>query len=1156
MDAVLIGGVEFPEEVIGAHRSGDLVIFVGAGASIGPPSSLPNFRVLAEEIATDAGVDFADKPEPDVLLGKADATRLVDVHARVATRIGHAGSRPNTLHAAIGALAAASPTPRIVTTNYDRHLSTDLEGRGVRLEEYRAPALPQGNDFEGLVYLHGTLTQDSRHLVATDEDFGRAYLVDRWAAQFLEKMFATYTVLFVGYSHSDVVVKYLARALRPPSRRYVLIPAPPSSDWQHLRIQPITYDLVGGSHQQLTDAVQKWADRASMGLLDHRQLVAQLLSAAPSDLPEEDSYLESVLEDDNRVGFFTDHARSVEWLLWAASRPGFSRMFVQQPAHEPLAGWFAHHYAITPEHSEVALGLIRDAGDSLGYPLWSAIGQALHSLSGNKPEWVKPWLALIVRDAPESREPWLEYALASSRWPEDRADALLLFETLTEPTLVFRPSLLAGRKADFDIKVRGDTHWLTESWGKVLAPALPDAAIEILPIMDAHLRRAHRLLMTASAANRGWDPLSFGRSAIEPHQQDKLRKPVDTLIDAARDCLEALLDQAVGLAILDTWAASDVPLLRRIAIHGWRLRTDVSATSKLTWLREHRWLFDHQCWHEALLLLEAVSPTVDPPVADALVAEVLAAPESEMSNYHKFSALSWIARHAPELASASAGVAQIRETHPEYQERDHPDLRSWMVVGFRNNPPPMPPEELHDLIVSDPRAALGKIREFETFVSPFDSPSWNDALALLSSTVAAHPDDGHAILGTTGDEPASIADAVIRGWSAATMDDDQARAVLTRFDDVEMAPVASTVAEMLSSGGRNDRTPTAWHRIEGARELAEKVWDALPGTDPDDRGGEDWLAAAINHPAGWLAEFWLEAISADWQAAGIAWDGLPSVMASRLEGLIAGADDRAAMVQVVLASRLRFLHGADQEWTERVVLPLLDWKDPVRARRAWDGYLFWGRWNDRLLQVGLLDHYLNTVEHLGDFRQEIQRLLPFHLAAVAVLADEDPSGDGWARKFTTAADSGVRTEWMRQVAQILSELEPAAVEHQWERWMRAYWEARLKSEPRALTEDEASEMSGWAVYLTDSIQPAVQMAHMSPAHLRPHSQFLKDLSPRIDRAPTELAALLVHLMKGTGQPFHQGYEIPGLVNSFQAAGVDVTPLAEQALRLGIRTRPR
>ena len=33
--------VVFPRDLITAHREGDLVIFVGAGASVDPPSRLP-----------------------------------------------------------------------------------------------------------------------------------------------------------------------------------------------------------------------------------------------------------------------------------------------------------------------------------------------------------------------------------------------------------------------------------------------------------------------------------------------------------------------------------------------------------------------------------------------------------------------------------------------------------------------------------------------------------------------------------------------------------------------------------------------------------------------------------------------------------------------------------------------------------------------------------------------------------------------------------------------------------------------------------------------------------------------------------------------------------------------------------------------------------
>ena len=71
----------------------------------------------------------------------------------VADRLSPAGSAPNPLHEAIAELAAAAPVVRIVTTNYDRHLSTALRKRGVDFEEYIAPALPMGNNFTGLVYL-------------------------------------------------------------------------------------------------------------------------------------------------------------------------------------------------------------------------------------------------------------------------------------------------------------------------------------------------------------------------------------------------------------------------------------------------------------------------------------------------------------------------------------------------------------------------------------------------------------------------------------------------------------------------------------------------------------------------------------------------------------------------------------------------------------------------------------------------------------------------------------------------------------------------------------------------------------------------------------------------------------------------------------------
>ena len=73
-------------------------------------------------------------------------------------------------------------------------------------------------------------------MVLTHRDFGKAYLTeaDGWARRFLVDLFANQTVLFVGYSHSDIIMTYLTPSLPPyeGQRRFALIgDRRDGSDW-------------------------------------------------------------------------------------------------------------------------------------------------------------------------------------------------------------------------------------------------------------------------------------------------------------------------------------------------------------------------------------------------------------------------------------------------------------------------------------------------------------------------------------------------------------------------------------------------------------------------------------------------------------------------------------------------------------------------------------------------------------------------------------------------------------------------------------------------------------------------------------------------------------------------------------------------------------
>lgn len=236
--------VNLPEEVIDAQASGKLVIFAGAGVSVPSPSDLPLFPELADLLADRFSRPKREDPDPvDRYLGRLAEERL-PVHAVVREIIGRESSKPNQLHKDIGRLFRNPNELRLVTTNFDTHFtSSTSESFGQTCDHYFGPALPLGHDFRGLVYLHSSVTRPAQELVLTDADFGRAYLTEAWATRFLVAMFQTFTVLFIGYSHSDVVMEYLARGLPPdrPGSRFALDMTGNEAEWQQRRITAIPF---------------------------------------------------------------------------------------------------------------------------------------------------------------------------------------------------------------------------------------------------------------------------------------------------------------------------------------------------------------------------------------------------------------------------------------------------------------------------------------------------------------------------------------------------------------------------------------------------------------------------------------------------------------------------------------------------------------------------------------------------------------------------------------------------------------------------------------------------------------------------------------------------------------------------------------------------
>ena len=1069
-----VGSIELPDELVDAHAEGRLVLFVGAGASVAEPTCLPNYRELAEKVAvqSQSPVCGASLDRPDMVLSRLKAEG-VDAHARVHKLIsdpqGWPAPQPNNLHEAISSLATASPQVRIVTTNYDRCLS-DCLPEGV--DTYEAHALPEQDEFTGLVYLHGSVSQLPERLIVTGDDLGRHYLVNHGAARFLESMFRNLAVLFIGYSLKDTLMDYLVRGV-DSDRVYVLTDKPQASQWQHLCITPIGYE----SHDMLPGIVQDWADLSRMSMLDHQQRVRRIVSGSPPLTPVDDSYLHDIVSDTRRRGLFISQARGLDWLQWMGSKSAFKELL--NPFASPecidrdVAQWFADYYAANEDNTTQALDLIINTGGTLSRDLWMSIAQSLMRSSGVRSASMNRWLPLLVETTPRggSDDPLLLLSLLldGCDLERGRATALLLLDRILEPTVDMRRS--QGDRVIVPLCGHSFAD-LSE-----IKPYISALALDLAPIIDPHLRRVYCLQRAVHYPTEQYDSttvqlmaqlghdvshvtdreffdsISYTRKAIESHSRNKLPCGVDLLIDVARDVLELLVERSPTIAgsYLKSWSGAESALLRRLTVHGWCERTDVTSDEKLEWLTDGGWPSDRDAHHEVMRLIAKAAPSASEDALAGLIENV----SSDPIDRRAFKRLGWIKQHAPQSIAARQAFETVKRSHPRWSMPDDADFRGGRIQSEHISRRPISEaRELHELIATEPTEAVALLERYSS-ADDWEEPGWLSAIDALRATVEEHSDDGIGLL--------------------------EVIAACTEIDAAASQSIAETVFGVLS------RIEHSHSQIDRLQAVLPRLWKTgLELFDPESHvvSPSRWIDAAINHWAGKLTELWIAIINAQWRHAGNQWTGLSATTSAALKELLADDSRASHHAQVVLASEVAYLFAADETWCRVNLLHRFDSeRDSLQAFRFWDGLLESGQLSDDLLQAGIFDYFVGFSCQLESLKNRLEdddesiRSSYLSMAAVICLRSQvNPLEDGWLMRWVARIDPEGRCEWARNVAWMLSEMSADAADVHWSRWIKGYWRNRVDSIPLALTPSESSAMAEWTVLLEAGFTEAVELA--------------------------------------------------------------------------------
>ena len=285
-------GPSIPDELLIARDEGRVVVFCGAGVSRAK-AGLSDFYNLVEKVLDQCRIRSDDDirkifkgvrrlnkwtktgglVSADRIFGLLEQKFGEDyIQRTAATALKPSDTVDLSAHRILLDLATtAEGATRIVTTNFDRLFEAAAEGAALNL--FQPPRLPDMS-FNGVVHLHGLANPsyggaEGQGFVLTSSSYGKAYLAEGWATQFVQAILQQYIVVFIGYSADDPPIQYLLEALRKtPGLLHGVYAFQDGKEreahekWAHKGVKAIAYDDEN-QHSALWDTLAAWAKRAT-----------------------------------------------------------------------------------------------------------------------------------------------------------------------------------------------------------------------------------------------------------------------------------------------------------------------------------------------------------------------------------------------------------------------------------------------------------------------------------------------------------------------------------------------------------------------------------------------------------------------------------------------------------------------------------------------------------------------------------------------------------------------------------------------------------------------------------------------------------------------------------------------------------------------------
>lgn len=1040
------GAPNIPLELIEAQETGNLVFFCGAGISCA--AGLPGFAGLVNNVYDSLGEEKSDSEAEaikgglyDRALGLLEARIIGDsdpgvnlVRRAIIEELTIADRADLQNHKAILQLSkTANRKHRLVTTNVDHgFLKVDPAIPGMIDAAPKLP-IPKPHKWTSVVHLHGIIDGDDpngEQLIFTSGDFGSAYLTERWASKFVTELFSHFTVLFVGYSVNDPVIRYMTDAIAAERLRgyevfkqpYVIAHTTPSqrseneSTWRAKGIEPVLYAY---SHNNLYNTLKEWDNYVRDGLNAKARLVIKEAPVAPLPPYDQDPSVIKLIDvlsektrpnQENVTGYparifseLDNPPAPIEWLpvlhekgLLSIARqsdlvypvnPSPYESNLVQPNRISFQLW---HWLLRHLENNTLIRWIIDHGLCLHPDLKSIIGRHINSNPPQEP-YLRFW-KIVTSDYVNCGRHFVSDGYDHIRALGEGIDQLALAE-LSE---LMEPSFKLSKSFDWSGVVGNEDDEFVERppYEIEVVIGLSDWVYTELTGLDAYPRGFISMLLPATQALikalEFWDFAGFedeldDRShwdmvSISPHPQNRRYRTWVILIELCRDLWETTWEdnKVKAQSVLDIWRSLKHPVFRRLTLHAMTVKDIANPDVIVDYLLEDngQWLWSLATHREVFRLLAVLWPKLDEATAVDLVNTILQGPPREM----------------------------YREDLTNEDWRRQFDRDVWLMLSklqsFGGILPDNAVEALKQLTSEYPMWALQE-GDRDEFTHWMETGVGHEVDITLDELFEKEVPD------------------LVEFLSQEDRQYGEGRIDLFRVGCKDNREKAIEVLNYLAISSNWDKN--LWHAgLVGLADSDENTWaeiaPLLNDAGPELYRGEPWPIAhwtkknisqlecgaleeryfwvifesllhnvsdrkepirravnyAINHPVGIITEALMDRFGACRLKVD---EGIPDGPLQECVNQLISSETQASVAgKIVLASRLHYFHAIDPRWAEENLIPLFDWEGSEIAAVIWQGYLRGPRISADLA-IPLKSHLANAVKHADQIEVSAERLI-------------------------------------------------------------------------------------------------------------------------------------------------------------------------------------